>query len=51
MSRYLNNLDVEVGKSGGEVYWYWYHHSTDDAYEDIAANPITLADVRIGLNG
>ena len=49
---YLDDKDVEVGMSGGEVYWYLYDYSYDDYYyDDVEPTPVHLADIEIGKNG
>lgn len=48
---YLENLDVEVGMSSGEVYWYLYDYSYEGYYDEPEQTPVYLSDVGIGQNG
>jgi hypothetical protein len=47
----LANIDVEVGLTGGEVYWYLYDYSYEDYYDDVEPTPVHLSDLGIGQNG
>ena len=50
---YKDDLDAEVGRDGGEVYWYLYDYSYDsyDYYEDVEATPLLLEDVEMTKDG